>query len=203
MVDSVTSARIELGYHNFYRYRWAGRADAAATAAASTILGDALFGESARLIARGLSRHEPKTFFYLFSRGVAGRELAATHSEVLPYLFGSLDKPSFIPHAAPDRTDLELSRTLRQAWVRFATSDDPNGDALPHWPHYDRATDFCAVARAFGVPAVDLASVRWPDDALQHIFAKPGAALIRVPIAAQEHVLPMVAPGMANTEAIE
>ena len=115
--------------------------DAAATAAASTMLGDALFGESARLIARGLSRHEPKTFFYLFSRGVAGRELAATHSEVLPYLFGTLDKPSFIPHAAPDRTDLELSRTLRQAWVRFATSGDPNGDALPHWPHYDRATD--------------------------------------------------------------
>src|SRR5689334_8073467 len=32
-IDNVTSARIELGYYNFYRYRWAGRADAAATAA--------------------------------------------------------------------------------------------------------------------------------------------------------------------------
>jgi hypothetical protein len=32
-IDNVTSARIELGYHNFYRYRWAGHADAAATAA--------------------------------------------------------------------------------------------------------------------------------------------------------------------------
>jgi hypothetical protein len=31
-IDNVTSARIELGYDNFYRYRWAGRADAAATA---------------------------------------------------------------------------------------------------------------------------------------------------------------------------
>jgi hypothetical protein len=31
-IGNVTSARIELGYENFYRYRWAGRADAAATA---------------------------------------------------------------------------------------------------------------------------------------------------------------------------
>jgi len=115
--------------------------DAAATAAASAILGDAVFGESARLIARGLSLHQPKTFCYLFSRGVAGGPLPATHSEVLPFVFGSLDKPSFIPHPPPDRTDLQLSATMRQAWVRFATSGDPNGDALPHWPTYDRATD--------------------------------------------------------------
>jgi hypothetical protein len=32
-ISDVISARIELGYDNFYRYRWAGRADAAATAA--------------------------------------------------------------------------------------------------------------------------------------------------------------------------
>src|SRR5581483_10999570 len=32
-ISDVISARIELGYYNFYRYRWAGRADAAGTAA--------------------------------------------------------------------------------------------------------------------------------------------------------------------------
>lgn len=32
-ISDVTSARIELGYLNFFRYRWAGHADAAATAA--------------------------------------------------------------------------------------------------------------------------------------------------------------------------
>jgi hypothetical protein len=36
-IRDVTSARIELGYHNFFRYRWAGHADAAATAATNAM----------------------------------------------------------------------------------------------------------------------------------------------------------------------
>lgn len=36
-VDKVTSARLEWGYDNFYRYHWAGRADSAAAAANDTL----------------------------------------------------------------------------------------------------------------------------------------------------------------------
>lgn len=36
-IRDVVSARIELGYYNFFRYRWAGRADAAATATTSAM----------------------------------------------------------------------------------------------------------------------------------------------------------------------
>ena len=37
-IDKVTSARLEWGYDNFYRYHWAGRADSAAAAANSACL---------------------------------------------------------------------------------------------------------------------------------------------------------------------
>jgi hypothetical protein len=36
-ISDVTSVRIELGYNNFFRYRWAGHADAAATAATNAM----------------------------------------------------------------------------------------------------------------------------------------------------------------------
>jgi hypothetical protein len=36
-IRDVTSARIELGYDNFFRYRWAGHADATATAATNAM----------------------------------------------------------------------------------------------------------------------------------------------------------------------
>jgi hypothetical protein len=36
-IRDVTSARIELGYDNYFRYRWAGHADAAATAATNAM----------------------------------------------------------------------------------------------------------------------------------------------------------------------
>jgi len=68
---------------------------------------------------------------------------------------------------------------------------------------YARPSSLCAVARAFGVPAYDLAET---DDAaamLGEAFSRPGPALIRAPVAAEAMVLPMVAPGAANIEVID
>jgi hypothetical protein len=47
-VDKVSSATLEWGYTNFHRYRWAGRADSAASRAAirrgGTVVGDGVPG---------------------------------------------------------------------------------------------------------------------------------------------------------------
>jgi acetolactate synthase-1/2/3 large subunit len=62
---------------------------------------------------------------------------------------------------------------------------------------------FIGIARAFGVPAIDLETCSAPHGTLARLLNAPGPQLIRVPIAADHHVLPMVAPGAANTEALD
>ena len=67
---------------------------------------------------------------------------------------------------------------------------------------YPRGTSICALAEAFGIPAVDLGRVRHPRAALRRAFAQPGPMLVRAPIGNEEMVLPMVTPGMSNIEVI-
>ena len=64
-------------------------------------------------------------------------------------------------------------------------------------------SDLVAIAQAFGISAIDLGSQRAPRTALRQTLQSRGPALIRVAIAAGHHVLPMVPPGAANTEAVD
>jgi acetolactate synthase-1/2/3 large subunit len=69
--------------------------------------------------------------------------------------------------------------------------------------HFAQPSNFVAIAHAFGIPAVDLGRTARAGEALRRAICSDGPALIRVPIAADNHVLPMVAPGAANTEALD
>lgn len=68
---------------------------------------------------------------------------------------------------------------------------------------YGRPADLCAIAEGYGVPACDLGAVDDAEQALADALGRPGPMLIRVPLAAEELVLPMVVPGEGNTRAIE
>jgi acetolactate synthase I/II/III large subunit len=68
---------------------------------------------------------------------------------------------------------------------------------------FAQPSNFVAIAHAFGIPAVDLERTVRPEQALRRAIVSDGPTLIRVPIGAEHHVLPMVAPGSANTEALD
>jgi acetolactate synthase I/II/III large subunit len=67
---------------------------------------------------------------------------------------------------------------------------------------FEAQTDFAAIARGFGVPAVDLCEARDPVAALRQAIKRPGPCLVNVPIAPEENVYPMVPPGGANRDMI-
>lgn len=73
----------------------------------------------------------------------------------------------------------------------------------PFASSFQARPDFCAIARGFGVPSVDLGEVFDIAGALAAALGSPGPALIRVPIHHEELVFPMVPPGGSNTEMIE
>ncbi len=62
---------------------------------------------------------------------------------------------------------------------------------------------FVAIAHSFGIAAIELDSSSNSREALQRALRTEGPMLIRVPIEPEEHVLPMVAPGAANTDALD
>lgn len=67
---------------------------------------------------------------------------------------------------------------------------------------YTQGTGLVAIGRAFGIRAHDLGE----GDAartLREALGSAGPVLIRVPIAEEAQVLPMVPPGAANTEALD
>ncbi len=68
---------------------------------------------------------------------------------------------------------------------------------------FEAQTDFVAIARGFGVQAIDLCEARDPAASLAQAISRPGPYLVNVSIAPEENVYPMVPPGGANRDMIE
>ena len=67
---------------------------------------------------------------------------------------------------------------------------------------YTNNIDFVAVAKGFGMQAVDLTQNDDPKSLLKEILLAKGPCLIHLPVSRDEEVYPMVPPGAANSEMI-
>jgi para-nitrobenzyl esterase len=91
------------------------------------------------LTARAASRISD-VYMYRFSRVAPSSRAAwggAAHTSEVPYVFDNTsgDVSQF------EDLDRTVSRAMADAWVRFATTGNPNGGELPSWPPY-RSPDY-------------------------------------------------------------
>lgn len=146
--------------------------------------GDRTFVWEARTWARAVAAAGNDAYHYFFSHappvfrlympddaevdapgGVRG--LGAYHSGDLAYVFANV---GLVGINWTD-WDHDLSRVMSAYWTNFARTGDPNGEGLPAWPRYERASDqsleFGAEIRiAEGVRKAKL-------DVFDRVFARP------------------------------
>jgi len=111
---------------------------------ARRMFADALFGVSARLVARHTASGTP-TWVYLFSyvpEESRANSLGAPHGGELVYVFDNFDKPlQGLPGGGGTEQDRTMAKLMQSCWVSFASKGVPEClDALD-WPAYEAASD--------------------------------------------------------------
>jgi carboxylesterase type B len=107
--------------------------DAQARPAVAGMFADTQFNYGARLLAQSMSRVEPRTFKYLFTRRRPGHADGPHHGEETAHVFGNL-----ATGGRYDEVDEALSAAMRRAWVAFARDGDPG---VPQWEPYRTGDD--------------------------------------------------------------
>ena len=124
--------------------------DADAHASAVEIETDFDFLQGTHLVLGAVSKVNPKTFQYQFTRlnGVGRKtKWGVFHASELPYVFGTLPDSAYGTTASflgdfsvdPDtynEQDAKLSKAMNAAWVQFAKTGSPNGSGLARWPAF-------------------------------------------------------------------
>jgi para-nitrobenzyl esterase len=119
--------------------RYPAATDAHVAKVAPMLETDSRFVATAALTARAVSK-VIHVYMYRFSRVAPSSRSAwggAAHTSEVPYVFDNTsgDVSQF------EDIDRTVSRAMADAWVRFATTGNPNGGELPSWPRY-RSPDY-------------------------------------------------------------
>ncbi|MEQ1806149.1 MAG: carboxylesterase family protein [Burkholderiaceae bacterium] len=121
--------------------RYPAASDADVRASVAAMFGDTQFNYGARLLAQAMSRVEPRTWRYLFTRRRPGQMDGPHHGDEVAHVFGNLAVGRGSEAAAFDARDEELSAALRRAWVAFAMHGDPNAPGSASWSRFTQAGD--------------------------------------------------------------
>jgi len=114
------------------------RADSEVKRAIALSFGDSQFWFGTRGVARAAAARGFPTYRYVFARRQAGGTgVDARHGDEVRFVFGEK-----VLDAAPyNEDDRRISRTMMDAWVRFATTGNPNGGAINDWPAFGDARE--------------------------------------------------------------
>jgi para-nitrobenzyl esterase len=105
----------------------------------SAIETDRTFRNRSIRTAEAHSRHEPRTFSYLFTWESPAMDgaLGASHAVELPFVFGNLAAPRMDSFAGSGAAAEELSEKMMSAWLAFARTGNPSTAHLGEWPAYE------------------------------------------------------------------
>lgn len=97
-----------------------------------------------RLYAQRQTALGARAYWYFFTHeppvDPGTRNLKATHTAEIPYVFDNLTPPRVFPDASSPALasasprDRALAGIISAYWVDFARAGDPNGKGRPHWP---------------------------------------------------------------------
>ncbi len=107
----------------------------------STLRADDTFAWQMRTWARLTETVSSPAYLYYFTRVPPGPEAdryGSYHAAEIVYAFDNL---ALGRSHSWEQTDHDLAALMSSYWINFATTGDPNGDSLPHWPAYTTAAD--------------------------------------------------------------
>ena len=103
-----------------------------------------------RLYASLQAKRGKRAYWYFFTHeppyAPDARNLKATHTVEIPYVFNNLRPPRVYPDASSPElasasaSERALAERVSSYWVHFARTGDPNGKGLPRWPQFSDAS---------------------------------------------------------------
>jgi len=112
--------------------------------AMTRLLTESMFETSARRMAQEQAKVNAAIYRYEFTRVSPYARLyglGSYHGAEIPYVFGTVNQVNALIPGAYDDRDRTLARGMSAAWVRFASTGNPNGANLPGWPAYTASAD--------------------------------------------------------------